>query len=182
MANVPDYRTARHPVNNIYFRIIHVIPKDRNPNQTTKQEIHVFSGSDPSLKIENSITLIRELQIENLLSYLTKNPWQFKYPRQPAKQEALKALQRAKKWQNMLVLGEAKTHQEIADIEGYARDRVTRILGLLRLSPDIQKKIFAMPQVKHIKVRDLTALSRIQDIKKQNELFSRLASGRPINN
>jgi len=54
-------------------------------------------------------------------------------------------LERAEKWQAMLDSGVVKTRAEIAQREGCAAARVSNILNLLRLAPEIQERIRELP-------------------------------------
>jgi len=49
-------------------------------------------------------------------------------------------------WQRQLDAGEADTRAEIARREGVTRARVTQVMALLRLAPEIQEHILAMPE------------------------------------
>ncbi len=54
-------------------------------------------------------------------------------------------LRTALKWQELLESGEASNQAAIARREGITRARVTQVLGLLRLTSDIQEHILSMP-------------------------------------
>jgi hypothetical protein len=54
-------------------------------------------------------------------------------------------LHKALQWQALLESGEAYNQAAIARREGITRARVTQVLGLLRLAPDIQRHILSMP-------------------------------------
>jgi hypothetical protein len=56
-------------------------------------------------------------------------------------------LRKAIEWRRQLDTGEVRNQADIARREGVTRARVTQVLGLLRLAPEIQETILAMPKV-----------------------------------
>jgi len=48
-------------------------------------------------------------------------------------------------YQQLLDDGDVKTRAELARLEGISRPRVTQIMKLLRLAPEIQEAILALP-------------------------------------
>ena len=56
-------------------------------------------------------------------------------------------LRKAIEWQRQLDTGEVRNPADIARGEGVTRARVTQIPGLLRLAPEIQEMILAMPKM-----------------------------------
>lgn len=48
-------------------------------------------------------------------------------------------LRKVQEWQGLLASGEAKTQADIARREGLTRTRVTQVLSMLRLAPEIQQ-------------------------------------------
>jgi len=56
-------------------------------------------------------------------------------------------LRKAMEWQALLESGEAANQADIARREGISRARVSRVMGMLRLAPEIQESIWSMPAV-----------------------------------
>jgi hypothetical protein len=54
-------------------------------------------------------------------------------------------LRKAIEWRRQLDAGEVRNQAAIARREGITRARVTQIMGMLRLAPEIQSKILSMP-------------------------------------
>jgi hypothetical protein len=52
-------------------------------------------------------------------------------------------LRKAIEWQALLESGTVATQADISRQEGIARTRVTQVMALLRLAPEIQEKIFS---------------------------------------
>lgn len=58
-------------------------------------------------------------------------------------------LRKALEWQALLKSGKVPNHAEIASREGITRARVTQVMGLLRLAPEIREKILSLPDTLH---------------------------------
>ena len=54
-------------------------------------------------------------------------------------------LRKAIEWQNLLESGQVVSQPDIARREGITRARVTQVMGMLRLTPEIQEHILSMP-------------------------------------
>ena len=50
-------------------------------------------------------------------------------------------------WQALLESGEASSQAAIARREGISRARVTQVMGLLRLAPEIQERVLSLPDL-----------------------------------
>lgn len=71
--------------------------------------------------------------------------------------------------------GEVEDYAEIARLGQVTRARVTQIMNLLHLAPDIQEAVLAMPRVESgrdpITERDLRPIAAIPDWRKQRRLM-----------
>ena len=65
-------------------------------------------------------------------------------PRRPRRS---RSSQKAPEWQALLESGEACNQADIARREGITRARVTQIMGMLRLAPEIRQHILALPDM-----------------------------------
>jgi hypothetical protein len=86
-------------------------------------------------------------------------------------------LQKAIRWKELLESGKVSDQAEIARYEGISRARVTQIMSLLRLSPEIQNHILTMPKSSHrpdISERSLRHITQIEDFREQKDAFSAL--------
>jgi hypothetical protein len=87
-------------------------------------------------------------------------------------------LRKAIEWQALLESGEVSNQAEIARQEGITRARVTQVMGLLRLAPEIQQHILSMPAMARrpaITERALRSIAQLQDPKDQTARFQQLA-------
>ena len=56
-------------------------------------------------------------------------------------------LRKAIEWKALLESGEASSQAAIARREGISRARVTQVMGLLRLAPEIQERVLSLPDL-----------------------------------
>jgi hypothetical protein len=86
-------------------------------------------------------------------------------------------LLQAQEWQRMLESGDIKDQADIARYEGLSRARITQIMSLLRLAPEIQEYILAMHKTSRrpfLTERSLRPITQIDDHRKQLEAFEAL--------
>jgi hypothetical protein len=67
-------------------------------------------------------------------------------PKKSKTARVVELLQMAMEWQRQLDAGEVETRAEIARRGGITRARVTQIMAMLRLPPETQEHILAMPE------------------------------------
>jgi hypothetical protein len=67
-----------------------------------------------------------------------------KPPKEPRTPRVVELLRKALEWQALLESGEAPNQAAIAPREGITRARVTQVMGLLRLAPEIQHHILSL--------------------------------------
>ena len=104
---------------------------------------------------------------------------QNRYREPDADQHVLEFLLRAGpvKWQALLESGEATSQAEVARREGPTRARVTQVMGLLRLAPEIQQHILSMPDMvgrPSITERALRRVTRLEQLRAQLQAFQQL--------
>jgi hypothetical protein len=56
-------------------------------------------------------------------------------------------LRKAIEWQALLQSGKIANQADIAQREGITRARITQVMGLLRLAPEIREQILSMPDM-----------------------------------
>jgi hypothetical protein len=84
---------------------------------------------------------------------------------------------KAVEYQKMLSMGVAKNKAEIARIEGVSRARVTQILNLINLAPEIRNYLKYMADQNDLKIlteRRLRKIAKINSHKLQIEKFQEL--------
>lgn len=86
-------------------------------------------------------------------------------------------LRKALEWQALLASSEVKNQAAIARREGISRVRVTQVMWLLRLAPEIQECVLAMPETLHrpaISERALRPIAQLEDVTDQQARFQKL--------
>jgi len=109
------------------------------------QTVEVSLGPKGAFKKGNLGTLTRRVAADRIVSALPEPRGKPKPPKKPKTPRVVELLQMAMEWQRQLDAGEVDTQAEIARREGITRARVTQIMAMLRLAPEIQKHILAMP-------------------------------------
>ncbi|MCL5966907.1 MAG: hypothetical protein M1550_06890 [Deltaproteobacteria bacterium] len=69
--------------------------------------------------------------------------------REPKTPRVVELLRNAIEWQALLESGKIANQADIARREGITRARVTQVMGLLRLCPEIREQILSLPDVAH---------------------------------
>lgn len=82
-------------------------------------------------------------QTVNALSAKARNR---KPPKAPHTPKVVELLRTAQEWRRQLDVGDVTNQAEIARREGITRARVTQVMGLLRLAPEIQEQILNLPK------------------------------------
>ena len=98
-------------------------------------------------------------------------------PRQPRTPRVVELLRKAREWQRQLDSGEVPNQAEIARRESVTRARVTQIMGLLPLAPEIQRHIPSMPHAigrPAVTERTLRPIVQIESAAKRQARFEAL--------
>lgn len=109
-------------------------------------------------------------------SLMPQPPRPQKMPRIP---RVVELLRKALGWQELLNNGSGITQAKIASREGFSRPRVTQIMDLLNLAPDIRKHILSMPETMRKPVvteRSLRPIVRLSDQAEQLAAFKSLTA------
>jgi len=100
-------------------------------------------------------------------------------PRTP---RVVEFLRKVLEWQALLASGQAKNQADIARREGISRVRVTQVMGLLHLAPEIQQRILFMPDTTHrspITERSLRSMERLTSLQEQLQMFQKMLAQDP---
>ena len=99
-----------------------------------------------------------------------------KPPLEPKTPRVVELLRKANEWNALLESGTIASQAAIARREGVTRARVTQIMGLLRLAPEIQEKILSSPGTLHCRYvteRMLRPIGAIADQRDQLREFQK---------
>jgi hypothetical protein len=134
----------------VYFRIVHVAPKGHNGAPLAayrEQTVEITLGPKGAFESGNIGALVRRVSIGRVLSAAPLHRG-YPIPSKVAKTpRVVEFLRKAIEWRRQIDAGKVRNQADIARREGVTRARVTQILGLLRLAPEIQETILAMPKV-----------------------------------
>ena len=86
-------------------------------------------------------------------------------------------LRKATEWWRQLDAGEVRNQAEIARREGITRARVTQVMGMLRLAPEIQEHIQSIPETPRrpfVTERTLRPIESISNSRDQLREFQKL--------
>jgi hypothetical protein len=144
--------TNRRAEPEVYFRIVHATQNGHNGAPVAayrEQTVEIALGPKGAFENGNIGALTRRVAADRVVGAIPPRLGKPKPPKEPRMPRVTEFLRKAIEWQRQLDAGEVRNQAEIARREGITRARVTQVLCLLRLSPEIQEKIFALPETSH---------------------------------
>jgi len=130
----------------VYFRIVHVagVGRHRAPvGAYGEQTVEIALG--PKGAFENGSVGALRLRSPPSRVVSAVPPGNPKPARVPKTPRVVELLRKAIEWQTLLESGKIASQADIARQEGLTRARVTQVMGLLRLAPEIKKRILSLP-------------------------------------
>lgn len=100
-----------------------------------------------------------------------------KPPKEPRTPRVVELLRKALEWQALLESGDAANQADIARREGITRARLTQVMGMLRLAPEIQEHVLSLPDMIRrpaITERALRPIAQLEDPKDQTARFQEM--------
>jgi len=162
----------------VWFRIVHVTPEDTNDFSThQEQTVEIALGPKGAFENGNIGAIKRRVPTDGVVNALPPRLLKPKPKKTPRTPRVAELLRKAMEWQGHLESGKGIIQADIARREGLSRARVTQIMYLLNLAPDIQKHILSMPEaVQRHKVteRSIRPITKLVKPRKQMEAFSAL--------
>jgi len=119
-------------------------------------------------------TLMRRVPADWVVSAVPPRRGKPKPPREPRTPRVVELLRKTIEWQALLESGDAANQAAIARREGITRARVTQVMGMLRLAPEIQQHVLSMPEVVRrpaITERALRPIAQMEDRTEQHAAF-----------
>ena len=169
----------------VWFRIIHVAESGHHRplgHAHRRQTVEVTLGPKGAFKNGNLGVLTRRVAVGQVVSALPEPRGRPKPPREPKTPRVVELLRKAHEWQTLLESGEVRNQAAIARREGITRARVTQVMSMLRLAPEIQQHILSMGRVAKrspVTERVLRPIAWIQDEREQVRLFTELCHTSP---
>jgi hypothetical protein len=144
-----------------------------------EQTVEIALGPKGAFDNGNVGTLTRRVAADRVVSAVMPRRGKPKPPREPKPPRVVELLGKAIEWQGLIESGDVANQVAIARREGITRARVTQVMGLLRLAPEIQQHILSMPNVVRrpaITERALRPIAQIQNTGEQMDEYRKLLS------
>jgi hypothetical protein len=142
-----------------------------------EQMVEIALGPKGAFENGSIGALTRRVATDLVVSAVRLRGDQWKPPKEPKTPQVAEFLRKAKEWQRQLDTGEICTPADIARREGVTRARVTQVMGMLRLTPEIQEQILSMPVCKGralISERRIRTIEAIADPRGQLREFQKI--------
>ncbi|RJP21157.1 MAG: hypothetical protein C4529_07795 [Deltaproteobacteria bacterium] len=142
-----------------------------------EQTVEIALGPKGAFENGNIGTVTRRVPADKVVSAVPPRRGKPKPPREPRTPRVVELLRKAIEWQDLLQSGEASNQAAIARREGITRARVTQVMGMLRLAPEIQEHVLSLPDVVRrpaISERALRPIAQLEDHGEQRGAFSAL--------
>jgi len=110
-----------------------------------EQTVEIALGPKGAFENGNIGTLTRRVAADRVVHAVPPRVLNRKPPKAPRTPRVVDLLRKAIEWQALLESGEASNQAAIARQEGITRARVTQVMGLLRLAPEIQEHVLSLP-------------------------------------
>ena len=136
----------------VWFRIVHLAQDGHGCTPVAayrEQTIEIALGPKGAFENGNIGTLRRRAPPGQVLYAVPPGQGNPKQPRVPKTPRVVELLRKAIEWKSLLESGKVASQAEIASREGVTRARVTQVMGMLHLVPEIQEKILFMPDAIH---------------------------------
>jgi len=161
----------------VWFRIVHIAQVGHNrPLSPPYREQTVEAALGPNGVFECGTGV---LKLRAPPSQVVRSIPPGKSVKEPKTPRVVELLRKAIEWHTLLESGEIASQAEIARQEGVTRVRVTQIMGMGQLAPEIQKHILFMPNSNGrppISERILRPIGTIADSRSQILEFHNLLS------
>ena len=173
-------RTGRRgPVEpEVWFRIVHITLKGNVGSATYREQtVEIALGPKGAFENGNIGILTRRVPTGQVVSAVPPPRGKPKPPKVPRTPRVVDFLRKALEWQALLASSEVKNQAAIARREGISRVRVTQVMWLVRLAPEIQQHVLAMPETIRrpaISERALRPIAQLEDATDQKTRFQEL--------
>ena len=164
----------------VWFRVVHLAQDGLNCAPMAayrEQRVEIALGPKGAFDNGNIGALTRRLAADRVIRATPLhrgNPKSSKVAKTP---RVVELLRKAIEWQVLLESGEIVNQADIARQEGITRARVTQVMGMLRLAPEIREKILSTPNAIRrtlVTERVLRPIATITDYHDQIREFHKL--------
>ncbi len=175
--NWPSRSDRRATFPEIIFRIVHRLREDSGCDGFHDQTVEIALGSKNAFKNANRATLVCRVPTGQAVCAVPPIQFKEKPPKKPKEPRVKELMQMAIEWQKLLKSGHVATRADIAKHEEITRARVTQIMSLLNLLPDIQRHILDLPKSASwspVTERSIRHITMIENHGEQIEAFREL--------
>jgi hypothetical protein len=163
----------------IYFRIVHLAQNAISGARTAiyEQTVEISFGPKGAFESGNIGAMTRRLATDRVVSAVLPPRGKPKPSKVAKTPRVVELLRKAIEWQVLLESGEIVNRADIARQEGITRARVTQVMGMLRLAPEIREKILSTPNAVRrplVTERVLRPIATITDYHNQIREFHKL--------
>ena len=132
----------------VWFRIVHAAQNGHNNAPVAayrEQTVEIALGPKGVFENGNIGALTRRVPTDRVVTAALPSRGTHKPPKEHRTPRVVELLRKAIEWQRLLDAGEIRNQSQIARRESITRARVTQVMGMLRLAPEIQERILSMP-------------------------------------
>lgn len=162
----------------VWFRVVHITIEGSAGSTTYREQtVEIALGPHGAFENGNIGILTRRVPSSQVVSAIPPPRGKPKPPKVPRTPRVVEFLRKAIEWQALLASGEVANQAAIARREGISRVRITQVMWLLRLAPEIQEHVLSMPETirrQVISERALRPIAHLQDVIDQKARFQRL--------
>lgn len=145
----------------------------------TQQTVEIVLGPKGAFENGNIGTLTRRVPADRIINALPPRIRNRKPSKAPRTPRVVELLRKAVEWQALLESSEASNQAAIARQEGITRARVTQVMGLLRLAPEIQEHVLSLLDMVRrpaITERALRPIAQLEKATEQKAMFQELVA------
>ena len=178
------FRTQRDGPPEVWFRISHIAPNSLAiipEPELLEQTVEIALGPEGAFENGNVGTFKRRVTADSVVNAAV-NAWRPAMPPRASRTPCVvELLRKAQEWRRLLDSKKVRTKAVIARREGISRARVTQVIGLLRLAPEIQEHVLSLPDTVRrsaITERALRPIAQMEDRRAQLQAFEQLTGPR----
>ena len=170
--------TNRQVAPEVWFRVVHLAQVGHNSAPVASyrdQAVEIALGPKGAFENGNVGALRQRAPPSRVVSAVPQSS--HKPARPPKTPRVVELLRKAIEWQALLESGQVVRQTDIAQQERITRARVTQVMGMLRLAPEIREIILSMPKVVRrplLTERVLRPIATITDYHDQIREFHKL--------
>ena len=135
--------TNRQAELEVWFRIVHISGDGIPLAAYHVQTVEIARGPKGTFEKGN----IGSLRLRAPPSQLVISALPSKLTKEPKKPRIVELFRKAIEWRRQIDVGEVRSQAEIARREGITRARITQLMGILRLAPEIQQRILSTSEL-----------------------------------